>query len=458
MASAEPPSSSTHAHATSRLTRGDMYWYALPGIGITFVYTLTLVMYMKYTTDVLLVSSAAVGTIMLVSKVWDAISDPVAGYLSDRTTLRMGRRKSWILGCSIPLALFTVMLWLPPSGLGETATIAWIAVGVFGFYTAYTGYEVPHLALGAEMSHEAEERNRIYGVRAILKAVGLILTFGIGVALIDSENAERNATPLILAASGFTAISLWLMVWKTPPERADYATRGASNPFRAIRDVWRNPRARNVLIVYFIENCGIGGIGVLVPFVIEYVLEMPGMSAVFLGVYAISQIAGIPLWVKLGDYFEKQHLWMFAMAQSLVGFGLMIFLTAGNWQLMVFSSVLAGTAGACSNTIGTSLKADVIDTDEYETGERKEGSFFAAWSFSNKLAGGLMLGVVGISLEWIGYEPNQIQPESVRNGMLFLMGGLPLIGYSIGIAIFSRFDLKAAEHARIRAEIDARGN
>jgi GPH family glycoside/pentoside/hexuronide:cation symporter len=183
---------------------------------------------------------------------------------------------------------------------------------------------------------------------------------------------------------------------------------------------------------------------------------MPGLTAVFLGVYAVSQIAGIPVWVKLGDRFEKQHLWMFAMAQSMVGCGLMIFLTPGNWPLMVFASILSGTAGACSNTIGTSLKADVVDTDEYETGERKEGSFFAAWSFANKLAGGLMLGVVGVALEVIVYQPNQVQPDSVRNGILFLMGGLPLIGYVIGIALFSRFDLKQAEHARIRAAIDAR--
>jgi len=438
------------------LTRSDMYWYALPGVGVTFLYTLTLVMYMKYTSDVLLLSSATVGMIMLVSKVWDAVSDPVAGYLSDRTATRMGRRRPWLLGCSLPLAGFAAMLWLPPSGLSEGLTIAWIAVGVFGFYTAYTGFSVPHLALGAELTSAAEERNRIFGARTLLSSGGMILTFAVGVALLDSENAQRNATPLICGVAALTAISLWLTVWKLPPERADYSGRGAENPFRAIRDIWRNRRARIVLIVYFIEMFGVGGIGVLVPFVVEYVLEMPGKSAIFLGVYAVAQIAAIPLWVGLGDRFEKQNIWLFAMGQSAVGFGLMTLLSAGNWPLMVLSALLAGSAGSCSNTIGASLKADIIDTDEYATGERKEGSFFAAWSFASKLAGGLMLGIVGIALEWIGYEPNQEQSASVRDGMLFLMGGLPMIGYGIGMAIFSRFDLKRAEHARIRGEIDAR--
>ncbi len=456
MASANTRPEPAAAPLSATLTRRDIYWYALPGVGVSFIYTLTLVMYMKYTTDVLLVSSAAVGAIMLVSRVWDAISDPVAGYLSDRTSTRMGRRKPWLLGCSLPLAGFAVMLWLPPSGLSEAATIAWIAVGVFGFYTAYTGFEVPHLALGAELTTEAEARNRVFGVRTLFRSIGLIVTFTVGVALLDSENAQRNATPLIVGVAAFTAISLWLMVWKLPRERADYAGRGAENPFRAIRDVWRNRRARIVLIVYFIEMFGIGGIGVLVPFVVEYVLEMPGKAALFLGIYAVAQILAIPVWVKLGDHFEKQNIWLYAMGQSMLGFGLMIFLSAGNWQLMVLSSLLAGSAGSCSNTIGVSLKADVIDTDEHATGERKEGSFFAAWSFATKLAGGLMLGVVGAALEIIGYEPNQEQTESVRSGMLFLMGGLPVVGYGIGMALFSRFDLKRAEHTRIRAEIDAR--
>lgn len=450
MATADEPS------PASRISTRAMYWYALPGVGTTFLYTLTLIMYLKYTSDVLLVSTSAVGMILLVSKVWDAVSDPMAGYLSDRTTARLGRRKSWLLGCSLPLAAFSAMLWVPPAGLGEGAMIAWIAVGVFGFYTAYTGYDVPHLALGAELAQDAAGRNRVFGVRTLLKSVGMILTFVIGVSLIDSDDAQRNAMPLIYGVAALTALSLWLMIWKTPPERADYRGRGATNPFRAVRDVWRNPRARNVLIVYFIEMFGIGGIGVLVPFVVEYVMEMPGKSAFFLGAYGVAQILAIPFWVKLGDRFEKQNIWMFAMGQSLVGFGLMIFIGSGDWLLMGVSALLAGSAGSCSNTIGTSLKADVIDTDEYLSGERKEGSFFAAWSFANKLAGGLMLGVVGIALDLIGYAPNQEQTDSVRQGMVFLMGGLPMIGYAIGMALFSRFDLSRAEHARIRAEIDGR--
>ena len=452
-ATAEP---SERADERSDLPTGVLFWYGLPGIGVTFSYTLILVAFMKFATDVLHASAAAVGAVLLLSKVWDGISDPLAGYLSDRTRSPLGRRKPWLLGAALPLAVFSAMLWLPPARLEGAALIAWISVAVFGFYTAYTGFEVPHLSLGAELTPEARERNRIFGARQLLKSVGLVLAFGLGVKLLDTPDARAHAGPLALVAGALTALSLWASVRALPPERAEYAGRGARNPLRAIRDVWSNRLARIVLLVYFIESLGMGGIGVLTLYVIEYVLEMPGTAHWFLLLYTGATISAIPVWVRLGRRFEKRRLWMFSMGQAFVGFGLLIFLAPGLWWLMALSSLLAGSANACGPTIGTSLKADVIDVDEHHTGERKEGAYFAAWSFVHKLSGGLMLGIVGVVLEAVGFVPNAVQTAEVRGWMLFLMGGMPMLGYGIGMWVFRGFDLGHEEHAKIRAEIDAR--
>ena len=128
---------------------------------------LVMVMYMNFATDVLLVAPATIGAIFFASKLWDAVSDPLVGFLSDRTKLRFGRRRSWMLASSIPVAGFSIMLWAPPMGLSETQLVLWIGVAIFGFYTAYTAFYVPHLALGAELSFEVRDRNRVYGSRQI---------------------------------------------------------------------------------------------------------------------------------------------------------------------------------------------------------------------------------------------------------------------------------------------------
>jgi GPH family glycoside/pentoside/hexuronide:cation symporter len=438
------------------LRTSTILWYALPGAGALFNYTLIIVIFMKFCTDTLGVEASAVGRVMLMARVWDAVSDPLAGYLSDRTTLRFGRRKTWLLASSLPLALFSAMLWAPPLSFDNDQLMVWIAVAVVGFYTAYTIFEVPHLALGAELTTDPTQRNRVYGYRQLLKSGGLLLAFTVGMLSLDSANARENGLAVGVGAGLFAAITVIMSVWVLPRERQDYSGRGPSNPFKALRDVWQNRLARLVLIAYFVEALGMGGIGVLTPYVVEYVLEMPGQAAAFLGVYSISAIVAIPLWIKLGDRFEKRRLWMFGMGSSAIGFGLVVFLGPGAWLILGLSSLIAGSANACGSTIGVSLKADLIDVDELQTGERKEGAYFAAWNFVSKLAGGVMLWIVGEALSAIDFVPNAVQTETVRGWMLFLMGGIPMIGFAIGMTVFSRFDMTQADHAEIRAEIDAR--
>ena len=422
---------------------------------VQFMSVLILLMYMKYAVDSLGASASIVGIVFLAAKLWDAVSDPAVGHLSDRTTHWLGRRRIWIFA-SVPLLCgFGIMLWAPPPGLSGLWLSVWIATGVVGFYTAYTCFEVPHMALGAELTSDRQQRNRVFGTRQITRTLGMLAAGTGGVFLVQQGPHEAAwmatgvaAATLVLVLGGMAAL---------PRESPEFIGRGGDNPFRAIRDVVANPHARLLLFVFFIESIGSGGIGVLTPFVIEYVMKMPEIVAPMLGLYMISALAAVPLWVWLGRFFEKRHLWLFAMVQGGLGYSLIFWVGEGSWLLMSVSSLLAGTAGACGNTLGQALKAEVIDFDEYQTGERKEGAYFAGWSFVSKLAGGVMIGVVGISLDVSGYIENAAeQSETVKQTMIILMGGVPMIGYGIGSLAFTRFKLSEAEHERICAALDQR--
>jgi len=438
-----------------RLRTRDLVLYALPGTGVSFLFALVLVMYMKFTTDVLHLAPGLMGVIFMASKLWDAVSDPIAGRLSDATRSRLGRRKSWLLASSVPLGLTSVAMWAPPEGLGELALTLWITVAVFAFYTAYTLFEVPHMALGAELTFDLRERNRVFGIRQLLRSIGLFAAFGIGSALLeDSSTARANALWLSIGAGVFTTVTIVAAVLRLPAERADFAERGGRGITASLRDVARNPHARILLFVFFIEQMGIGGIGVLVPYVVEYVIGRPDLISEMLTIYVVCTVGSIPIWVWLGGRFDKHSLWIIAMWMSLVGFGSMLFVDEGTIGIMMFCALVAGTAGGCGPTLGQAVKADVIDWDEYETGERKEGAYFAAWSFTSKLAAGVMIGLVGVSLQASGFQEGIEQPWIVRGTMLFLMGGMPVLGFGFGILVFSRFKLDRAEHTRIRDAID----
>lgn len=435
--------------------------YALQTVAPQFFYYLVLVMYLYFATMRLGLDPALLGTIFLISKVWDAVSDPAVGFLSDRTVSRYGRRRIWLVGSSIPLALCSWALWAPPRFIVESswepALALWVGVSALLFFSAYTAFEVPHMSLGAELSMDRVQRNRIFGARQIARTATMLVAYTGGVYVIRNADTAR-LTSMVVICSLLIVVGILWGARKLPPERPDFQGRGSQNPVRAITDVWSNRHARLLLFVFFIESIGAGGLGVLYPFFIDFVLmldhpiAMPALLMSHVGAALVS----IPVWVRLAGRFEKRRLWLFAMLQSAIGYGMFFLVGEGDWAIAVVSSILTGTAGACASTLGQALKADIIDVDEYQTGERKEGAYFSAWTFVSKLAGGIMVWVVGTSFAAAGFDETLTdQSASLKNVMVWIMAGVPLVGYTVGAALFTRFSLSESEHARIRAALDA---
>ncbi|MFK7896265.1 MAG: MFS transporter [Myxococcota bacterium] len=431
-----------------------LFGYGFIAAPVIYSYVLVLLMYMKYAAVSLGASTAAVGTVFLVAKLWDAVSDPMIGNASDRTQHRLGRRRPWIIAAAPLLALFSLMAWVPPESLEGTALIAWIAVAVIGFYTAYTMFDIPHMALGSEISLDSVGRNRIFGVRQVMRVLGMLVAATVGVHLV--EQGRSSAALMAFAIAGITIGMILFGVSFLPKERPEFMGRGGENPVQALKDVVRNPHARLFLFVIFIDGIGTGGIGAMTPFVIDYVVGMKELTPVLLGSNMLATLAGVPLWLWLDRHFEKRRLILFSMFGSMIGYGLTLMVGEGDWHIIAISSVLAGLSSSCSNTLGYTLKSEIIDCDEHATGDRKEGAYFAGWSFVSKLSAGIMIGVVGWSLEWSGFDGAvQEQSDLAKRTMIILMGGFPLVCYFVGAIAFSRFSLTEAEHAEVREALDA---
>ena len=441
-----------------RLGFGRLVSYALPSIGTNFLFALMLVGYLNYATEVLGVSASFVGLVFLGARVWDGISDPLAGYASDRTRARLGRRKSWLLAASPALLVTAVAAWSPPAALAGNALALWIAVAVFAFYTAFTLFEVPHMALGAELTQHRRDRVRVFGMRQFAGTLGLFGAFGLGASLLEDLSTARERLSWLVIVAGFVAAAsiLWTIA-ALPRERTDYAARGPSGSLRAARDVWRNRDARILLFVYTAEQIATGGIGVLVPFVVRHVLRTPDLIAEMLVAYTVPALLSVPVWMALGERFDKRRLWMIAMGLSGIGFGLLLFIDEGTIGLMLAASLFAGFASGCGPTLGQALKADVIDGDDLKTGERKEGAYFAAWNLVRKFAAGAMVATVGFALDLSGFVAGaETQTETAKNTMIFLTGGVPILGFAAAIWLFRRFGMTQEEHARILAGLAAR--
>jgi len=216
-----------------------------------------------------------------------------------------------------------------------------------------------------------------------------------------------------------------------------------------------------LIIVTFIENVGSAAIGVLTLYVAQYVVGAAAWAPLIILSYMIPSAFSVPLWIPLSRRYGKKQLWFFSMLLTGVSFGGMFvlpFLDTVDARLitMIVLAVFAGLAAGCGGTISASIQGDVIDYDEYVTGERKEGTYFAAWNFVYKCAMGAMLMLTGFVLQAAGFVPNEVQSMQTQIAIVSLYSLFPLVCYAIGAMLFRRFKLNEHAYAEIRSVLDAR--
>ena len=440
--------------------------YGMPGLGAGYMYLLMSLYVMKFSTDVLLIAPAVMGIIFSISRIWDAISDPIAGYLSDRTTFKFGRRRTWMLLSFVPISFGFLAVFSPPESMQGQSLDLWMMIAILSFYSAITLFNVPHMALGAELSEDYHERTRLFGVRHIGFTLGSILSLVSMSLLISEENNPTGDVRELASNLAFFAVAVMsLMIFFSVSrlkEDPKFQNRVNKNPFKAFRDVWVNPHAKILIIVLFIENLGGAVIGVLTLYVTQYIVEAPAWAPIIIFAYMLPSALSVPLWIPLSRRFGKIRLWVFSLALTGISFGgifIIPFLDSVTDRLIVMflGAILGGMASGCGGAIGPSVKGDVIDYDEYLTGERKEGSYFAALNFVYKSATGIMLLVTGFVLQFSGFIPNQPQTMEVKIALISLYGLVPLVFYSLGAyLLYKKFKFGEKEHAAIKQQIQER--
>jgi len=451
------------AAGVENLKTSVIWAYAAPGIGFRMMSFLFATFLMKFSTDVLLIAPAAMGALIAASRLWDAFSDPMVGYLSDNTKSRFGRRRIWLYFSAIPMGLGMIMMWSPPTMLEGVQLIIWMGIALLVYETASTAFFVPHGALGMELTPNYHERTRLFGYTHMIGAVGA----GLGllfVYLLGSAEDQRVMAFILSMIAGISVMGLVLGSTAILPERTDFQGRGSSSPFKSFADVFKNPHAFLLLVVFGIETFGAATVGLLVPYLVDYVLPaeaIPFSKATYftaiLATYTIPQFAFAPLWIRLARHTGKKRLLAASMWLS-AGVFIGYFFALNEPMLIWLLSFLLGVTGGISAVVAPSIQADVIDYDEYLTGERKEGTYLAVWNLIRKGAASITALITGVTLQLSGFEPNVPQSEQTQFAMRALFSLLPASCYLIGATLFIRFALNEKEHTEIRRQIDARSD
>ena len=432
-------------------------------------------------------SPSLAGVALFIALCFDAVSDPVVGYLSDSWRSHWGRRHPFMYASAIPLAIAFYFTFVPPDGLSQTGLFIWLTVFAVLTRGAMTLYHVPHIALGAELSDDYEERTAIVGYRMAFAIIGSLLVFG-SVALFfpESEDGARgqmendNYPPFALAC----ALVMWITIWvsaigthKDIPRLPKVPPR--SEPFRlfgVLRETvvaLRNANFRWLFLGHLTFMVMVGVMFAFNFFMFTFFWELDATDVqVVLIIYPIGVLLGVPLTKYFHRRFDKKPaiVWGLAWWVSLqllpVTLRLLGFFPDNDAAILV--SLLAGIAliqgmGVSVGAVSFgSMVADILDEQELKTGRRQEGIFFAAMSFAGKATSGLGGLVAGVSLDLIDWPQGEairtaadVDPEIiVRLGLLF-GPGVAVFGFA-AVWMFTFYRLDRDAHAAILVELKTR--
>lgn len=451
------PSSIVPSSARAPLTLATLLAYSLPAVAVNFSFVLFISYINKYAIDVLLVPAVAMGLIFGAARLWDAIVDPFLGAWSDRTEHAWGRRRPWMAASAIPMAITGWMVWSPPASLEGAQLIAWTAFAVFAFNLAVTVFYIPHQALGAELTSDTHAVSRVFAWRQAAIYVGMIGCLVFGMPALMKSSDPRNLATVFAIGSGVVIVVTIAISVALLREPVGNRRRGGASNLSVARDLWKNRYSRSLLAMVFIEHVGTGASMVVAPFLIQYVIGMRDRTGDIFMFYVGSSLLSLPLWVWLARRIGKKATWFVGLGLGIVGYACLFLIGPGELRWMQMVVTLTGTSSACGNVIAQSILADVVDVDELETGERKEGAYYSTFTFLLKAASGVMAMITGFTLTAVHFIPNApAQTELVTTAIRSLNSLPPLLSLLIGAIMLIGFGLTAEKHAEVRRQLDAK--
>jgi GPH family glycoside/pentoside/hexuronide:cation symporter len=445
--------------SAAALTWGVRWSYGLPAFALAVVGIPIYVYLPKFYSDTVGIDIATVGTILLCVRLFDAVSDPVIGLLSDRTRSRFGRRRPYILIGGVGVAAAMYFLFTPPASVSYHTL--WFAFWIFTLFAFWTLVTVPYESLGPEICFEYTERTTLFAVRDGLLIAGTLMaaaapTLVATLMSIPPSPAGEKQTffwlgviyaPILIGTCGWCVYR----IREQPPETVRHDA-----PLRSgWRSVWQNRPFMILIAAYTVSAIGSNLPATLLLYYVEYVLQS-SRADLFLLLYLVSGVLCLPAWIALARRIGKKRAWLLAMMVN-TGIFLGVFLLGPGDELLYGLLVIGSGLGfGASLALPSAIQADVIDYDELLTGLRREGRYIGLWSIAKKLAAAAGVGIGLTLLGSAGYSPNSDQPEAVIQTLRYLYALVPCLCNLIAIGIIWEFPLDAQKHADIRSAIEAR--
>lgn len=439
----------------SRLTLSkivERFSYGCGDFGCNIIYTAMSAFLMIYYTDYAGVNALAVGTIMMVSRVFDGVSDIIMGILVDRTKSRFGKARPWLLRMCVPFAVSGVLLFSVPTSWAATPKLVYVFITYNLVSTViYTAINVPYSALNALMTQDPYERSVLSIFRNLLATAGTLTINLCTLPLVEYFGDNASAWTKTFCVLGLLAVAAFLINFFGTKERvrpcgtAQNEGESAKTPdvsvMTGIRALFQNKywiMMTGMLALFFLMYSVNGGATV---YYAKDILGDRNLVGTINGIFNIVQIGGMFFIAMLVKKYGKRNVFSIGLILDIIGMLILNF-SNGMMSLIVVSSVIRGVGNACGGATMWAMVSDTIDYGEWRTGVRTEGLVNSACSFGYKIGNGIGSALLGLILEIGGYVGEAAaQTASALTSIRVCFVWIPVAVYVVGLVIMRFYHL-----------------
>ena len=445
--------------STARLTRRTKILYGIGDTGFSLTTTIIGVYFAIFLTDVVGVAPAIAAAAIFIGRSWDYINDPLIGYITDRTRTRWGRRRPFLLFGAVPFGLVFTLLWWRPPLENSLALAAYYAAAYVLFDTAATFAYMPFFALTPELTANYDERTNLTTYRMFFSIAGSLVAFTIPLAIIGSfipENAPNVFKMGIIFAIA-SALPLWLTFFGTR-ERKEFMEATPPRLIDSLRAAVRNRPFIFSAMIFLFTWASVDILQATLLYFIKYGVKREAQSDLIMGVIFVTAILALPFWEWTSRHWDKRWAYISGIAFWAVVQLVIVSLTPSTGlQIILSLCILAGIGVSAAHVLPWAIVPDAVEWDEWQTGERHEGTFYSLITLIQKIASSIAIPLTLLVLDATGYIPNASQqPPSALLGIRIVAGTVPAVLLCLGIIFAAVYPLRREQHSRLVQELEDR--
>ncbi len=410
---------------------------------------------LNYLTDTVAIPAAAAGAAVMIGKLWDAVTDPAMGFISDRTRSRWGRRRPYLLFGSIPLFLSMWFFFTNPHIGNPIMATIWAAFALCLLNTAYTVVNIPYSSLTPELTQDYHERSSLNGYRFGFAVIGTILGAGAVlpiIGLFQTRDAGFSAVGAVLGiVMAVTALITFASVKEPDHSKTPKPKEGFFETFLA---VFKNKPYVIILLTYALNLTALNFVQGILVYYFKYLYNNEGATTLAMILLLVVAMVFIPVSVMVSKRIGKKRTYQISfliLSTACLGIFFLGHVLGMNFFLAMM--VYAGIGIGFGYVAPWAMVPDTIEYDAVTTGKRKEGAFYGMWTFTSKVGTSLAIFMTGIILDLARYAPNMAeQSDSARLAIRLIVGPIPAAVFIAAIVLVQFYPIDEKMYAAFMAK------